>query len=404
MSAGLAYVAAVALAVGAFGAQRNEAARQDDAPSSQARADSQPVDWLRNLAPRAAIAGLAGVECVSILEYAADPSTPHELNATYVFPSRARWQIRVRGREELGRSIEYRCGDTYFVLPQAEGRSIEVSRRSPLADQVSAKCEMLELRRAALLWPDGFEWSESGEARRAASECGRVLLARLGDDGRPRELHFESENGGLGERLVIRSWKQRQNRWWPQDLELWFGPERIWSERVESVTTALSLLDLYFVPPDRRAGSPGGDAAHAVRHIDAPERCDVRVQLPESADWKSVASLWKSESARVFAQLPADWSAAPGVHVELAEDGRPTALLVNLRGAGAAPPGAIVSPATEALLVVERWPAQDLANSLASLRRATPPGASVTRRVASFPAGLEAAVEVQLVARLGLGR
>lgn len=402
MNAG--FVLAFAFASGVFGARQDKAAQQDNAPRSQAGAEAQAVDWLRNLAPRAAIAGLAGVECVSILEYAADPSTPHELNATYVFPARARWQIRVRGREELGRSIEYRCGDTYFVLPQAEGRSIEVSERSPLADQVAAKCEMLELRRAALLWPDGFEWSPGGELRRAPSDCGRVLVAQLGDDGRPRELRFESASGGPGERLVIRSWKQRVHRWWPQELELWFGPERIWSERVESVTTALTLLDLYFVPPDRRAGSPGGDAAHAVRHIDAPERCDMRVALPESADWKSLAGLWKSESARIAEALPAGWSTAPGVHVELADDGRPMALLVGVRGVGAPPPGALVSPATQALLVLQRWPADDLAKPLASLRRATPSGASVTRRLASFPGGLEAAVEVQLVARLGLGR
>jgi hypothetical protein len=374
------------------------ARQQPPAPSAEA----PKLDPTGALPPRAAIAGLAGFECVSILEYAADPATPHELTCTYVFPARARWQIRVRGREELGRSIEYRCGETYFVLSQSEGRSTEISARSPHGDQVAAKCEMFELRRAAFLWPDGFDWTTSGDVRRAPSSCGRTLVARIDDNGRPRELHFDPSGGSPGERLVIRAWKQRHERWWPQELELWFAAERIWSERVESLSPSLALLDLYFAPPDRRAPAQAGDAAPAVRHIDAPERCEVRVELPQAAEWSAVADLWKSEFARLAQRLPAGWSSSPGAHVELADDGRPKALLFRLRGEGDPPTGATVSAPAQGLIYSQRWPPVNLERSLATLRRAAPSGSRVTHWYATFADGFEAPPsEVQLVALLG---
>ncbi|MBL8801511.1 MAG: hypothetical protein JNN27_05930 [Planctomycetes bacterium] len=350
----------------------------------------------RALAPRAPVAGLAGFEAVSRLHYAADQKTEHELACTYVFPDRARWQLRVRGEAELGRHIEYRYGADYFVLEQGRDRSLHLAAGGPRESERRARCEMLELRRAAFLWPDGYAWTASGAAQRSApADCGRTLMAELGDDGRPRRMWLD----GTAEQIRVQEWRQRGARWWPERLELWSGAEAVWTEQVEAVSTSLAVLDLYFLPTDRRSSAAPG-AASAVSHFDAPEAWERRIELPRPSDWKAAGVAWTRESAAWTTTLPAGWQPLAGAWIEVAADGTPLALVLRARGTGPAPEGIGRVAQTQALLVSTAWPATTLEEPLRTLQRATPADARVGRWLLSLPDGWEATTKAQLVACL----
>ena len=368
------------------------------APTASQAPSAKPNDAAaaRAVPPRSPIAGMAGFEAVSRLHYAADPKSEHELACTYVFPDRARWQLRVRGAADLGRHIEYRCGADYFVLEQGRERSLHLAAGGAREAERRARCEMLELRRATFLWPDGYAWTSSGASQRTApTECERTLVAELGDDGRPRRLWLE----GAAEQLRVLEWRQRGARWWPERLELWSGNQAVWSEQVESVSTSLAVLDLYFLPPDRRT-SPAPGAASAVSHLDAPESWERRIELPRPCDWKAAAQRWTRESAAWSSGMPAGWQTLTGAWIEVAADGTPLALVLRARGTGPAPSGIERVAPTQALLLSTEWPAPTLAESLRTLQRATPAEARVGRWLVSLPDGWEATTKAQLVACL----
>jgi hypothetical protein len=362
----------------------------------QAPTATKDASAARPLSARAPIAGLAGFEVVSRLHYAADQKTAHELACTYVFPDRARWQLRVRGEAELGRHIEYRYGTEYYVLEQGRERSLHLAAGGAREAERRARCEMLELRRAAFLWPDGYAWTETGALQRSApAECERKLLAELGDDGRPRRLWLD----GTAEQIRVLEWRERGKRWWPERLELWSGAAAVWTEQVESVSTNLAVLDLYFLPPDRRA-APAPGTTSTVSHFDAPESWERRIELPRPCDWKAAGERWTRESATWRTSLPADWRPLAGAWIEVAADGAPLALVLRARGAGAAPEGIGRVAATQALLVNVDWPATSLADSLRGLERAAPVEARVGRWLVNLPDGWESTSKAQLVACL----
>lgn len=377
-------------------------ALQSSLPGHSARAPTQapqpPTESAppRQLPPRAPIAGLAGFEVVSRLHYAADEKTEHELACTYVFPDRARWQLRVRGEAELGRHIEYRCGVDYFVLEQGRDRSLHLVADGAREAERRARCEMFELRQATFLWPDGYEWTQTSERQRTApSSCGRRLMAELGDDGRPRRVWLE----GAAEQLRVSEWRQRGARWWPDRLELWSGADAVWKEQVESLSTALAVLDLYFLPPDRRTALGHGPAS-TVSHIDAPESWEQRVELPRACDWAAAGEHWTREMDGWKAKLPVGWTALPGAWIEIAPDGAPAALILRARGTGSAPDGIGRVAPTQALLLALDWPAPALVDSIRSLQRAVPADARVGRWLVSLPEGWGARTKAQLVACL----
>lgn len=377
-----------ALAIGLFTTVTSE--------SPQAPTAAKDASAARPLSARAPIAGLAGFETVSRLHYAADQKTEHELACTYVFPDRARWQLRVRGEAELGRHIEYRYGTEYFVLEQGRERSLHLAAGGAQEAERRARCEMLELRRAAFLWPDGYAWTSIGASQRSApAECERKLMAELGDDGRPRLLWLD----GTTEQIRVLEWRQRGARWWPERLELWSGAAAVWTEQVESVSTQLAVLDLYFLPPDRRA-DPAPGTTSAVSHFDAPESWERRIELPRPCDWKAAGERWARESATWLTSLPAGWRALPGTWIEVAADGTPLALVLRARGTGAAPAGIERVAPTQALLVNTEWPAPKLAEALRTLQRAAPADSRVGRWLVSLPDGWESATKAQLVACL----
>lgn len=373
-------------------------------PSDAEATPHSTVDWAAKLPARAPIAGIAGFESVSLVRFAADPESPHELTCAYVFPGRVRWQLRVRGQDELGRHVEYRCGDTYFVLAQGQARADELAPGAAPTADVAAKCEMSELRRALFLWPNGWAWSGEGEERRAASECGRTLLAELGPDGRPRAMTWSEDSERATERMEVSEWTQRHGRWWPSKLSLSLGGELVWREEVEALSTAVALLDAYFVPPDRRGAASDATLPGGIVHVDTPARHEVRVPLAPKTDWSRAKARWHEEVRRVAAELPQTWRVAPGSYFAVDRSGAPTALWIRVRGSGEPPATAMFVASKPALLLAAHWPGADMAQRLIELERGAPAHSELTQRYVGFANGIDGSELVQFVGELGFRR
>jgi hypothetical protein len=343
-------------------------------------AGDAPRDPLQALAAREPVAGLAGFQSQSVLTFDVQPDVAQRLEATYVFPSRARWWMTAPN----ARDAIYRCGELFYELMPGQGTSVELGDPRTRDERWRATCQGLELRRALFQWPDGFSWSGEGQARTAKSDCGAELVATLGPDGRPVEV---AAVGGAGDESLRKvTWREHRGRWWPSTLELHHGGARVWSERVERVDTQLFLLDLFFLPPDRRP-APASQAAMLaqVRHGDLAEGYALRLELEPASRWGDLAARW-DELARAHAKGAAGaWRPEPGAWVELAGDGSPAALVLRFQpGEGDPPEGLERARERSALVVVLNGVGLDFAAALAALREAVPPAARAGTAYARF--------------------
>lgn len=344
---------------------------------------------------RRPIAGLSGFQSVSSVRYSEAPDVEHELTCTYVFPARARWQVAVPEQPQLGRHVEFRYGERYFEMAQSADRSREVARSNAQGVEWSAKCELLELRLAVFLWPDGFEWREDGLHHRARGECGRELVALLDADGRPTLVRFAGEPERVEEELRISAWREQRGRWWPAALEFWQSGQMIWREHVATLTTQVALLDTYFLPPDRRGVTTGSRDA-SVLHFDAPAQTEVRESVVAGADWKHAQELWRSLASRIDAQLPPGWERLPNATFELNADGSASAAVVRLRGRGTAPAFATSTAACQALTTPTEWPPSQTSQALLRLEAAKPSDAKSARRLLTLRGELLSATTADL--------
>ncbi len=344
-------------------------------PSAQ-----QSAPALSELPARRPIAGLGGFQSVSSVRYSEAPELEHELTCTYVFPARARWQLAVPGQPQLGRHVEFRYGQRFFELPQSAERSRETATRSADGSDWTSKCELLELRLAVFLWPDGFAWREDGPRRRAAGECGRELVALLDAQGRPTQVSFAAQPGQAEDELRISVWREQYGRRWPAELELWRAGQPIWKEQVTTVVTQVALLDSYFLPPDRR-GPPASAQAAPVLHFDAPAQTEVREPVAAGEDWTKARERWSALATRIDTQLPPGWERLSTMAFELSASGEPESVVVRLRGRGAPPAFAVETTAAQALTTSTPWPPSQAGEALKRLDAAKPLDARAARRV-----------------------
>ncbi len=289
------------------------------------------------------IAGLRGFESVSSLVYDEAAHAPHRLIATYVFPDRARWFLSTGDDKVLERQMRYRSGERVFSIDGRSTVSYELE-----GEERTATLRQLELRRATMLWPDGFDWKISGAEARADAGALGTIVAQLepqsGSD-KDRPLSVQPVRTALLDRLGTAhesfrniTWREIRGRRWPATSELWLGDKRVWSERYDSVDTAIRFVDSYFLPPDRRESPPAQPKSSRVQHLDLPATVSLRVAL-QASDWEAalaecarIRDEWSPRLSKRSLELESKWT------IEIGGDAAPTACILRLIESTRAPP------------------------------------------------------------------
>lgn len=287
----------------------------------------QPIEF----APRAAVAGMRLISASSTLRFDGAEDRPHQLVATYLFPDRARWSLRAIGQanERGSRRLRYRAGEQCFSLSPGES----VSESLVEYDLHQALLQM-ELRRATLLWPDGFDWQSDGTARVAAVPGHGSLRAEFakdaGESGRPVRFASFFEDGAPCERFEAVRWSAESR--WPTALELWLGETRVWTEVIDEVVHRGDFLDCFFIPADRRVTVAASLGSIEVHHFDLPLRAVRRRAIePAQPDLAAArkssieaAERWNAELHELGAE------AAVQASLELDEQGAACAILARV--------------------------------------------------------------------------
>lgn len=374
---------ALLLAVALFGTLPARPAR---APQESPSTSPTPEQRLAALPPRAKIAGLAGLQSRSLVTFADPAARRHSLEATFVFPERARWTLAPLDGRPGERHIVYRCGSAFFELAAQASAARLISDRGAEDPQWRASLASVELRRALFLWPDGFEWQGEATRRTVALAGGERIEAELGPDGRPIALALQ---GDRARRESYRSvtWREQRGRLVPAAFELAIDGELVWREEVTELETAVRVLDTYFLPPELRPGAPAAGERRVV-HVDVPLGHVLRVPLAEGTEWSAVADRWRAALAPYSRPEQGGWRLEGGACVEVGAGGEPRAILLRFKpGLGAAPAGvepvrehgalaASLSPRPEAPAALEV--------ELAALRSAVPAGAAPGTAFARF--------------------
>jgi hypothetical protein len=310
-----------------------KAAAPQSAPPQSAPLQSAPAP---GAGPRKAIAGIRGFESLSTLVFEAKPQPPHTLRATYVFPDRVRWWIGVGEDKSLERQMRYRFGaDVCAIDPQAsKSHPLEGGAR----DEALAQMEM---RRALMLWPAGFEWSAEGGSKTASLGALGALRADVkpGAEARPERIAWLGADKQVVDEFRAIAWREDGPKAWPTKLELWHAGTLVWRETIDAIDVSTRFIDSYFVPSDRRESS-GGKAMEVgqVSPMDLPAHRRRRIALKPGATWDEAREKYQSLRTETSAELAArglalDDKATFEVDAALA----PTAVLLRLAPNAKAP-------------------------------------------------------------------
>lgn len=295
------------------------ASKQAPAATAQTAPTSAP-------GPRKAIAGIRGFESVSTLVFAARPNSPHTLRATYVFPDRVRWWIGVGEDKTLERQMRYRFGTEFRAIDPKAAKSHVLE-----GDARGETMAQMEMRRALMLWPAGFEWkSEKDASSVSLGALGRLVT--VNDNARPTKLTWFDAQDRIVDEFRAIEWRVEAKKSWPTKFELWHEGNLVWRETIEAVDVDTRFIDSYFVPADRREGA-GGQALEIgrVTSMDLPEHRRRRVPLELGTTWDGAREKYATLCAELRPTLAAqgialDDKATFEVNAELA----PTAVLLRL--------------------------------------------------------------------------
>jgi hypothetical protein len=337
MGRAIALILALTAAAGPM-ASRARTQGGDDAPR-KSPTESKSVDDTQQPAARKPVAGLNGFESVSTLVYDAAPQAPHRLTATYVFPDRARWMLAKQDEKGLQRQLRYRYGERTFAIEPRASTSREHDESERLAT-----LRQMELRRAMMLWPDGFDWKLSGDVARAEMGALGALVAHVVETpgspasseglrrARPDEMSCRDGAGSEQDSYRALTWQESRGRQWPSTAELWHAGKLVWRERFESIDIEAKFIDSYFLPPDRRAPGPRASSpAPAVQHLDLPAVSEMRAELASGTTWVSAVDEFKRlHAAWVKTLQPLGLELERFVNIELRGDRTPAACLLRL--------------------------------------------------------------------------
>ena len=295
--------------------------------------------------PPTTIAGLRGFESVSALVLATAPETPRELRATYAFPDRVRWMISSHGTSGLERSIQYRFGSAAYQIPAGTDRSEECA-----GEERDKLFLQMELRRALMLFPDGFEWKKDGvESTASLGDLG-VLRARFASaaDATPSEVVSVDSHQHVIDAFRSITWKESGGRRWPASMEHWQAEKLLWKETVSAVETGARTIDDYFLPPDRRDLRGSQPVGGAIRELDLPPTCALRVELARAATtWQAaLAELERQRAAWTEKLAAAGLRLDPNATFELSDAGVPEACFLRLATVPTSPPSGFETTVT----------------------------------------------------------
>lgn len=269
-----------------------------------------------------------GFQVTSTVTFASMPDRPHKLDATFSSTTRARMWI---GRDEAGvrkGSSFYRSGDSVWEWDPKASKSTELHGDARVALMLS-----LELRRAAFLWPDAFEWKVLGDERHVELPALGSLHAIFAQptDLAPREIVAFDVKGTSIERVKLVSRREQNGRTWPARLELWQGDALLWTEDVDSVDTTARWIDSAFLPPDRRSSSGAPHVVPAIQERELPSYCGRRFALTAGCDWDAALDREAHERAEWEKRLRASGiELEPRVTLYVGSDGRPEAFVLRL--------------------------------------------------------------------------
>jgi hypothetical protein len=334
-------------------------------------APNQPA----GLAARIRIGGFTGLRTRSRIEFSSQPDQPHQLLASLCFPDLARLELSVDGGGSSGRVLTFRFGERVFEVAPGTSASNEPDR-----EVSQEQVRRMELRRAAFLWPDGFDWEEREGSRyaRLPDVLGPLgfLVASEFNAELPTRIDVHRPSGDLQEALRIEAWQTLGTRRFPQRLLVQFGTELVWTETVERIETNVLFRDALFLPADRLELLP---ATQRITEGAVPSAKVFSLPLIGQRTWERALEMDSGQRNALAATLPAGQSLEPGLIFDLAADGLPAGLQLRWVGAADAipPPGLIEAPAGESLRVeVESLSAIGPAE-LETLRALLPDGSQV---------------------------
>lgn len=338
--------------------------------------------------PRQAIAGLPGFDSVSTVVFPETPDRNHRLRATYAFPDRVRWQWTRIGEDRGDHEVRYRYGDGFYLLREGAQRSEECAG----VEREEMRLAM-ELRRALVLYPDGFDWKEAGGERKADLGEAGALFARAtsASDARPAEMRASTRDGRTVEVCQGITWREKGGRTWPSGLEVWRLGKLAWRETIDSIDVEGKVIDAFFLPVDRRAVDrrPGSGTTMPVeeaRDQELPASCGLRVEAPKGTDWNGIAigydRLREEWTARLEGRgLAVDRHAT----VEIDAKGDPVAWIVRLDPIPESPPPDFRSvPARRGIALAVSGFGSIRPEKLGVLARALPPGSTAGNAYVRF--------------------
>lgn len=282
-----------------------------------------------NLPARISIGGIRSIDCASVVVYSAAPDVPHRLNATYAFPQRTRWWLGLGDEASPERQMRFCYGDALYAVDRQGGTSREL-----LAEEHAEAHVQLEMRRALLLWPLGFEWKRTGvESSSSLPNTGR-LVAHFADETaqNPDSLSFFALDGRPGDEFRALTWRTDQGKAWPTNLELWHEHELVWTETVRSIDTRTRFIDSFFLPPDRRdIGSSKPLEVGALRSTDLTECRVQRLALEPNLTLTAALEAWARITREQGALLaPRGFALDDKVTIEISRTAQPAAILLRL--------------------------------------------------------------------------
>lgn len=364
-------------------------------PAAGTPGGSTPTAAASGLAARTRVGGFAGLRTYSRVSFAAEPERPHVLSASYSFPDLVRLELSVEGGGPSDRVLTLRFGTRLFELAPGSTTSSELEPEVRLE-----QLRRMELRRAALLWPDGLAWEQKDGSRFARlpdlGEALGFLVASEFNGELPGRIDVHRPDGQLQEALVIEAWQTQGTRSFPSRLAVHFGSEVVWTESIERLETNVLFREALFVPADRLELLP---IKQRVARGSVPRASICSFPLLGQRSWETARQLESSQRSTLTAALPSGLGLEPELGFDLAADGLPAAAHWRLTGnpAHPLPAGFLDQPAAQSLQVeVDSLEAISPAD-LETLRALMPAGAQVQSLQALL--GTDQRVHVRLTYR-----